>query len=78
MFSVVFDTGSSNLFVPDKKCQIGECAKKPRKFHGDKSSTYKKDGRNIRLPYGSADVAGFLGKDVFGVSFGFLLFFCLQ
>lgn len=66
-FSVVMDTGSSNLWVPDAKCTdtvISPACATDKKFNENKSSTYEVDGRDYFLPYGSGVAAGYLGRDV--------------
>jgi cathepsin D len=59
-FSVLFDTGSSNLWVPAANCS--NCGKKAR-FQPSHSSTYKPDGRSFAIQYGSGAATGFLGAD---------------
>lgn len=61
-FKVVFDTGSSNLWVPAKNCSFLTCYLHPR-FNEAKSSTYEKDGRHYNVQYGSGPVQGYFGKD---------------
>jgi len=56
---VLFDTGSSNVWVPDKKFGSHHVYN-----HGD-SSTYKSDGRSFNIQYGSGPVSGYLSKDTF-------------
>jgi hypothetical protein len=64
---VVYDTGSSNYWVPDKNCtldtKISPACATDNKFDSSKSSTYQRDGRDYFLPYGSGVAAGFLGRD---------------
>ncbi|OWY97935.1 Aspartic protease [Phytophthora megakarya] len=56
-FSVIFDTGSSNLWVPDKKFGSHNI------YDHDKSSTYKPNGTAFDIMYGSGPVSGFLSQD---------------
>jgi hypothetical protein len=60
-FNVIFDTGSSNLWVPSKsKWQ-------PLNFHSKydntKSSTYVKNGTTFSIRYGSGSLTGFVSED---------------
>jgi cathepsin D len=61
-FKVVFDTGSSNLWVPSSACTSIACFTHDT-FKNSKSSTYKKDGRPLDIQYGSGGVKGALGID---------------
>lgn len=66
-FVVVFDTGSSNLWVPSGLCLSLTCRKK-NKYHHKKSTTYKHDGRQMVINYGSGSVTGVVDQDI--ISFG--------
>uniref|UniRef100_F1L723 Aspartic protease 6 n=1 Tax=Ascaris suum TaxID=6253 RepID=F1L723_ASCSU len=63
LFSVVLDTGSSNLWIPDASCGVFTCIFK-NVYNSSKSSTYSTDGRPWYVQYGDGSAAnGFLGKD---------------
>jgi len=62
-FTVVPDTGSSNLWLYSKSCWSLPCWYHPT-FDAKKSSTYQKDGQTFDITYGSGSVAGTVGKDV--------------
>jgi len=60
-FNVIFDSGSSNLWVPGVSC--GEnCGLHPL-YDSSKSSTYRQNGTKFEIMYGSGPVSGFLSDD---------------
>lgn len=59
-FEVIFDTGSSNLWVPASNCS--DCGSKP-KFNSGASSTYHANGEAFHILYGSGPVSGYVGVD---------------
>ncbi|KAM0923471.1 hypothetical protein ACQ4PT_005530 [Festuca glaucescens] len=63
-FTVVFDTGSSNLWVPSADCYFSlACYFHPRYVSG-RSSTYKDNGTPVALHYGPAGaIFGFYSED---------------
>jgi cathepsin D len=63
-FSILLDTGSSNLWVPDKSCTNSGCTNK-NSFDSSMSSTYKKNGQHFYIQYGTGSASGFLGQDNF-------------
>lgn len=63
-FQVIFDTGSSNLWVPKVGCtHCGNFIFQKHKYDHDKSSTYIADGADFEIMYGSGSVSGFFSKE---------------
>ena len=65
-FQVVYDTGSSNLWVPSSDCGLFSCWLHPRYQHKH-SSTYIPNGTEVIFRYGSGPVSGFQSIDNVGM-----------
>uniref|UniRef100_A0A8C8B2S0 Peptidase A1 domain-containing protein n=1 Tax=Otus sunia TaxID=257818 RepID=A0A8C8B2S0_9STRI len=61
-FTVVFDTGSSNLWVPSVSCTSLAC-QNHQMFNPSQSSTYKRTGQNLSIHYGTGAMEGTVGSD---------------
>ncbi|CAM8940071.1 unnamed protein product [Rhodiola kirilowii] len=66
-FTVIFDTGSSNLWVPSSKCYFSIACLFHSKFRASRSSTYTKNGKSAKINYGSGSISGFFSEDNVGV-----------
>ncbi|CAI4231633.1 unnamed protein product [Auanema sp. JU1783] len=68
-FTIVPDTGSSNLWVIDNGCTTDACngyadsGYTKDKFDTTKSTTYQSESTKFSIAYGSGDCAGHLAKD---------------
>ena len=62
-FTVIFDTGSSNLWVPSAKCYFSVACYFHSKYKSSHSSTYKKNGKSADIHYGTGAISGFFSED---------------
>jgi hypothetical protein len=62
-FTVVPDTGSSNLWLYSKSCWSVPCWTHAL-YDNSKSSTYKKNGEDFDITYGSGSVKGTVSQDI--------------
>lgn len=60
-FQVIFDTGSSNLWVPN--IQVGA----HQVYHHENSKSYMENGTEFKIMYGSGPVSGYLSMDTINV-----------
>ncbi|XP_017264936.1 renin [Kryptolebias marmoratus] len=65
MFNVVFDTGSSNLWVPSESCSpFSTACFTHNRYDASQSRTYVENGTGFSIQYASGNVRGFLSEDV--------------
>jgi phytepsin len=62
-FTVVFDTGSSNLWVPSSKCHFSLACYFHARYKSSRSSTYTKIGKSCEINYGTGSISGFFSED---------------
>jgi len=63
-FEVVYDTGSSNLWIPSSKCRFTQVpCDLHKKYYSDKSHSYVANGTAFSIQYGSGAMGGFLSQD---------------
>ncbi|KAF8372996.1 hypothetical protein PRIPAC_79425 [Pristionchus pacificus] len=73
-FTIVLDTGSSNLWVIDAACTTTACKGDPRsgykkhQFDTTKSSTFVKTSQPFVIFYGSGDCRGYIATDVLNLA----------
>ena len=66
-FNVIFDTGSSNLWVPSASCDSPGCLMHSR-FDYTQSSTYSTNNTEFSVKYGTGGVIGRISQDIVTVS----------
>lgn len=65
-FQVIYDTGSSNLWVPSKNCN--NCKKSGASYDSSTSSSFQENGKSFMLQYGTGSCRGFLSDDTVGMA----------
>lgn len=65
-FKVILDTGSSNLWVPSQDCSSLACFLHTKYDH-DSSSTYKANGSEFSIQYGSGAMEGYVSQDTLAI-----------
>lgn len=66
-FKILFDTGSSDLWVPSSACKSVACIGK-HQYDAAKSKSYVADGRPIAIQYGTGAMSGVLDEDTVSVA----------
>ncbi|KAG1295706.1 hypothetical protein G6F60_004618 [Rhizopus arrhizus] len=66
VFSVVFDTGSSNTWVPSTRCFSLACLTH-RRYSALRSSTYVRNGTQFSIRYGTGALQGVISQDTLRV-----------
>ncbi|KAL4585364.1 hypothetical protein LXL04_009983 [Taraxacum kok-saghyz] len=62
-FTVIFDTGSSNLWVPSSKCLFSVSCFVHAKYRSSQSQTYKANGKSAAIQYGTGSISGYFSED---------------
>nr|BAU16176.1 pepsinogen A1 [Cynops pyrrhogaster] len=61
-FNVIFDSGSSNLWVPSTSCTSSACSNH-NEFNPSSSSTFQSTSTSLSIGYGTGSMTGVLGYD---------------
>ena len=64
MMNVIFDTGSANLWVTSSECDSDVCGMHAS-FDHSKSSTYKSNGEDVSVKFGTGNIDGYISVDDF-------------
>ncbi|KAL8228261.1 hypothetical protein R6Q57_015845 [Mikania cordata] len=62
-FTVIFDTGSANLWVPSSKCILSLSCFFHSKYTSSMSQTYKANGTAAAIQYGTGSISGYFSED---------------
>ncbi|XP_028898923.2 lysosomal aspartic protease [Zeugodacus cucurbitae] len=68
-FQVLFDTGSSNLWIPGAPCAASdEACLTHNTYNASASSTYQLNNQSFAIQYGSGNLSGYLATDTVTIS----------
>lgn len=62
-FTVLFDTGSSNFWVPSMKCYFSIACYTHSRYSSRLSKTYTKNGEPCKIHYSLGSISGFFSQD---------------
>ncbi|XP_047057069.1 aspartic proteinase oryzasin-1-like [Lolium rigidum] len=62
-FTVIFDTGISNLWVPSSECYSSTACHLHKTYTASRSSTYTKKGKRVSIHYRTGAIAGYISQD---------------
>ncbi|XP_076931935.1 aspartic proteinase oryzasin-1-like [Bidens hawaiensis] len=62
-FTVIFDTGSANLWIPSSECDSSASCFLHKNYKSSESSTYKKIGKHADIDYGNGFISGYFSED---------------
>ena len=67
-FAVIFDTGSSNLWVPSATCAWWQLAcRLHSRYDSRASETYRRNGTRFAIQYGSGSLSGYFSEDTLSI-----------